>query len=401
MNPLAGEDSNPSAAATALRELFAATPGRVANTVRAVVLILLTVTICETFRIPEAAIAAYIVLFVFKTNRHATVLTASVAGLAVLAGVLLTVAAFMASLSEPALRLPLIAALTFAAMFASRASPLGPALFPAGFIIAYGLTLGDQVLGLSLESATVSNTTAPGLPNLVFIPPEEALLHFLLWLMAAVALPVALVLLTNLSRPVAEPAEAQGRPKPRLLRPDAFTDPAHYQFALKTTLAVLLCYAAESLTDWPGIHTCMITCFFVSLSTVEATLHKAALRITGCLAGGGLAIAAILVLMPVMQDVTDLLLLLAPVSFVAAWIGFGSDRFAYAGLQLALAFYLGILQGFGPSLDMETARDRMIGILLGNLVVTVIFTSLWPVRAPGLQDRRPAAPALDPVRVGR
>ncbi len=38
----------------------------------------------------------------------------------------------MASLSEPALRVPLIAVATFAAMFFSRISPLGPAGFAAG-----------------------------------------------------------------------------------------------------------------------------------------------------------------------------------------------------------------------------------------------------------------------------
>ncbi len=120
------------------------------------------------------------------------------AGLAVVLAVFATIAVFMASLSEPALRVPLIALVTFVAMALSRASKLGPAAFAAGFIIAYGLTIGDQVLGVSLQSSAVGNTTDRGLPDLLFLPPEEALLHSLLWLTVVVAMPVGLVVAGNL-----------------------------------------------------------------------------------------------------------------------------------------------------------------------------------------------------------
>ncbi len=38
-----------------------------------------------------------------------------------------------------------------------------------------------------------------------------------------------------------------------------------------------------------------------------------------------------------------------------------------------------MLQGYGPTIDMYTARDRTIGILFGNIVILVIFTTIWPV----------------------
>ena len=38
-----------------------------------------------------------------------------------------------------------------------------------------------------------------------------------------------------------------------------------------------------------------------------------------------------------------------------------------------------VLQGYGPTIDMYTAKDRTIGILFGNIVVFVIFTTIWPV----------------------
>jgi len=67
------------------------------------------------------------------------------------------------------------------------------------------------------------------------------------------------------------------------------------------------------------------------------------------------------------------------VTLLAAWVGYGSERISYAGWQIGLAFYLVVLQGYGPTISMYTARDRTIGILFGNMVISVIFTTMWPV----------------------
>ena len=510
-------------------------PGRLADTMRLVVLVLLAVTVAEVFRIPDPGVCAYVVLFVSRGERASTVKTAVVAGLAVILAVFATIAVFMLSLSEPALRVPLIALVTFAAMALSRASKLGPVAFAAGFIIAYGLTIGDEVLGVALQSSDISNTTEHGLPDLLYLPPEEVLLHSLLWLTMVVALPVALVVVGNLltgRRPVellrvalaarleacadfcggdasASPilaasvrngraamdplleavAPTPSQPDYRLLIreseqvavglltwrfiPQAAEDQAPLQqfaaplrkaaahvragiakgivipelagsgdavswpiateiaratrmigtalspaavaaiplakeraglfsmetlrsadtiqFAFKVTLAVMLSYAAESLLDWPAIHTCVVTCFFVSLGTLGESLHKAALRIAGALIGGALGIGTILWLMPVMTDLGDLLLALAAVTLLAGWVSCGSERISYAGWQIGIAYYLTILQGYGPTLDMQTARDRVIGILLGNVIVLVVFSMVWPVRVAQPVRRQVAA----------
>jgi multidrug resistance protein MdtO len=160
----------------------------------------------------------------------------------------------------------------------------------------------------------------------------------------------------------------------------------------------MTCYFVMSMTDWPGIHTCVITCFFVALGTVGDTLHKATLRFVGCLIGAALGLGAILLLMPLMTDLGDLFLLLAPITLLAAWVGYGSERISYAGWQLALAFYLIVLQGYGPTIDMYTARDRTIGILFGNAVIFVIFTTIWPVSV-GNVVRTNLARALEQLAV--
>src|SRR5262249_14109373 len=103
----------------------------------------------------------------------------------------------------------------------------------------------------------------------------------------------------------------------RLLASDALTNVEYVRFALKVTLGVMICYFVMSMTNWSGIHTCVITAFFVALGTVGETLHKATLRFVGCLIGAGLGLGAILRLMPRMTDLGDLFLLLAPVTFLA------------------------------------------------------------------------------------
>ena len=181
-----------------LRRELRPTPGRLSDCVRIVVVLLSVVAIAETFRLSEIALSGYIVLFLSGREAVTTILTALLAGTAVVLAIFVTIAIFMLSLSEPALRIPLMASMTFVAMFLSRTVTPGPVFFVAGFIVAYGLTMGDQVLGLALQPATAGNAEQFALPEIVFAPPEEALLRFLLWLSLAVALPVVLLIVANL-----------------------------------------------------------------------------------------------------------------------------------------------------------------------------------------------------------
>src|SRR5215472_7962943 len=488
--------------AALLRRELRPTPGRLGDSVRIVVVVLAVVAILETFRIPEIAVSAYIVLFLSGREAVTTIRTSLAAGIAVVLAIFVTIAVFMLSLSEPAIRIPLMVVMTFAAMFLARTATLGPVFFVAGFVIAYVLTLGDEVLGLALQPATISNAAQFELPEIFFVPPTEALVRFMLWFCLAVIVPVALLIAANLltgrdparllqralaerlataarfcagesgaegrleaqafegtaqlrklhelagvfgrgqhhlswgaalidhigrlgllllawlrvegndrtplvqaagacrraewaledgeapgpesvtitvtgaARPLAGAitrtlqaiyetlAGTPGRASPkesvavgsphRLLAPDAFSNPEYVHFALKVTLAVMTCYFVMSMTDWPGIHTSIITCFFVALGTVGDTLHKATLRFVGCLIGAGLGLGAILLLMPRMTDLGDLFLLLIPITLLAAWVGYSSERISYAGWQIGLAFYLVVLQGYGPTISMYT-----------------------------------------------
>ncbi|WP_074545584.1 FUSC family protein [Dyella sp. AtDHG13] len=182
----------------------------------------------------------------------------------------------------------------------------------------------------------------------------------------------------------------------RFLVPDALLNRGHARFAIKVMLAVLGSYATYTLLDWPGIRTAVTTCFFVSLSTFGESMHKFTLRASGALIGGLMAGLCIVFVMPLLTDIGQLCLLIAAVSAFAAWISTGSQAISYAGMQLAFAFFLGVLQDYGPNTDLTVLRDRIVGILIGNLWVTLVFASLWPVSA-AQQARALRAAALKKI----
>ena len=179
-------------------------------------------------------------------------------------------------------------------------------------------------------------------------------------------------------------AIASAAPEPertRLFVADAFTNVEYVRYALKGALAVLICYLLMHAVDWPGIRTCYITCMIVGLTSEGATIQRGTLRIAGALLGGAMGFLAILLLIPNMESITSLALLVAAGSAVAAWVYVGSARISYAGVQIALAFFICVIQTFEPSWYFYTIRDRLVGILLGNAIISLVFLGVWPVRA--------------------
>lgn len=169
--------------------------------------------------------------------------------------------------------------------------------------------------------------------------------------------------------------------KPPFFASDALTNPDYQRFALKTTAAALTCYIIYSLINWQGIHTAMVTCYVAALGTTGETVHKLVLRISGCLVGAALGFGAILFVIPHLSSVGGLMGLVFCGVLVGSWVSAGNERISYAGVQVGLAFLLTIISGFAPSLDMDSGRDRIVGILLGNVVVYLIFTGIWPKSA--------------------
>jgi multidrug resistance protein MdtO len=178
------------------------------------------------------------------------------------------------------------------------------------------------------------------------------------------------------------PAEAAPPTEPRrLFVPDALTNPEYRRYALKGSLAVMICYVLQNAVDWPGIRTCIVTCMIVGLTSEGATIQKATLRLSGALVGALMGFLSILLLIPNMVSITSLVLVVAAGTVIAGWVNLGSPRISYAGVQIAFAFFVCVIQGFAPEWHFDTLRDRLVGILLGNVVITLVFLYVWPVDA--------------------
>ena len=169
-------------------------------------------------------------------------------------------------------------------------------------------------------------------------------------------------------------------PKPHagFFAPDAFTAPRYVRHALKATAAVLVCYLTIVILDWSKISTCIITVFVVALPSVGETVQKLTLRIAGACLGGFAGLAAIVYLLPDATSIADLAPLILLATLPPAWIAAGAPTVSYLGFQIAFAFFLCVLQGSAPAFDLAIARDRIVGILFGDVVVFLIFANLFP-----------------------
>ena len=503
---------------TWLRDELAYTPGRELATARIVVTVALVTVLSMTLQVPQAAVSAYMVVFVTKENRVLTTLAGALAILGITVGVAASLLIDRGTFDYPALRIPSMAAALFAGMFLSRVFAVGPLGFAIGFVVAVTQSASDGVpnaellvrallwiwvalvypialtvvvnqclfpaepwaaftraLGrrLDLAGAVLRRAAQEGAVGGGYDPglleaatrgsaPLLKLLHFaegsdvqlkrrdaslrtvvaaseqIAGAAAALAmgerrtltendllcarklaaemetlqrvlpsvesLPVATedggsaaslpelrelqlaaaTLADRLNHEPSAEAEAasnQNGPKKPLFVSDAFTNPAHVHFALKVTLAAMSCYVLYTGLDWPGIHTALITCCIIALENAGATRRKGWLRLAGCCVGGLLGFLSIMYLVPRMESIVSLVLLVSAVTALAGWIAAGSERIAYGGLQIALAFYLCIFQDYAPGTDFDKIRDRLMGIILGIIVSSVVFRFIWPERA--------------------
>jgi multidrug resistance protein MdtO len=200
------------------------------------------------------------------------------------------------------------------------------------------------------------------------------------------------------------PQKAATRRKPSLFVADAFSNPKHVQFAIKVTLAGMLGYLFYTASDYYGIHTVFYTPLIIALASTGATIHKGFLRVVGCMIGGALGLICSIWVIPRFETLATFLFIVFCVHGLAAWVSAGNDRISYMGLQIALAFDLGFLQGYGPPENIDPLRDRFIGIVIGICIATTVFALIWPESAD-LSARERLAACLRTIarllRVGR
>ena len=157
-----------------LRDELAPRPGRVAAVARIAGSCTIAVGIAMVFQIPLAAYVVYLVFVISRGESVATLITAISVAVGATLAVALSLVLLTIDAGDPALRLPLMAAITFLGMFLARTSTLGPLGYLVGFVMVLTQTLVDTV------------------------PSPEMLTRLVLWLWVVVMIPAVLSTLVNL-----------------------------------------------------------------------------------------------------------------------------------------------------------------------------------------------------------
>jgi multidrug resistance protein MdtO len=153
--------------------------------------------------------------------------------------------------------------------------------------------------------------------------------------------------------------------------------------ALKAALAITVCGLLYQALSWPGLSACIFATLVLAQGSVGASFQRAVVQILFVLVGAGWALLVVTMGMPNMTGLASLLVFTLPLFFGVAWVCTGPGVSNTAGVQMAMGGVLVLLPGLGPTINLIPARDRLLGILLGNVVFALINLSVWPVYAGG------------------
>jgi multidrug resistance protein MdtO len=234
-------------------------------------------------------------------------------------------------------------------------------------------SLADVIAGLRRDLVLrqlpreVSVAAQPEASNLPFLPAMERTVELI---------PKAFAGSESLEEFIPAPFDEEA--PSRMFVPDAFTNAAHFQFALRGTLAAMACYITYTAIAWPGLSTSVATCFITALSTIGSSRQKQFLRLGGAFLGGfAFGMGAQVFVLPYLDTIFGFTLLFGVVTAISAWIATASARLSYLGVQVALAFYLINMQEFAIQTSLAIARDRVFGVLLGLVSMWLLFDRLW------------------------
>jgi len=187
------------------------------------------------------------------------------------------------------------------------------------------------------------------------------------------------VLARHIERPLDEPP-APASPEPSnsaVPRSTAPADPALVRYCLKVGLCTVVGYMIGVLSQREDLFIILVTVITTATPTYGATLNKMYLRITGAVIGGAVSLLVIIVVSPNFDTLPTYMLAAFAVFYAFAYSSLGKARMSFAGKQMGVIFSL-VFVGLSPSVDIYEPLWRIWGVLLGDLVVAIVFFTLWP-----------------------
>ncbi len=175
------------------------------------------------------------------------------------------------------------------------------------------------------------------------------------------------------------PVGHEEKAKGGLFKPGALKDKSNLVSALKTTLAVTICYGLYSGVDWSQIDASVTTCIVTTQDSDGMERQKQVLRLIGDSLAGLCAIGSIVFLLPHLSSVAGLTAVVGIITFLGGYVFLGSYRLSYAGRQLSYCFFLATLNTTSTPTSLTEARDRVVAVMLGVFVMWAVYDQIKPV----------------------
>jgi multidrug resistance protein MdtO len=86
-------------------------------------------------------------------------------------------------------------------------------------------------------------------------------------------------------------------------------------------------------------------------------------------------------ILPYLDSIAGFTIFFVVVTAFASWFMTSSPRLSYFGVQIAVAFCLIHLNSFAIEPSLSIARDRVVGILFGLIMMWLVFDQLWGASA--------------------
>jgi uncharacterized membrane protein YccC len=343
--------------ASFLKEELTPYPGRTAAVARMTTACVVTMLIVMIFKIPNGFLAVFYALAISREDPRSIVRNGFAIVLGNLAGLALALAGIVLFIDYPLPHFLFVVGTFFLAFFLVRT------------LANYSTAFGFSIILVAASSVNII-WARPGT-----LRPD---IGITLWTSFGMILgTLATVLADWMFSPCQAPADLP-LGSSRMFIADAFSNRAYQMFALKGCLAATTCYLTWAGLGWPGLGVCTVTCVIAApLSTPGSSRQRLTTRILGLFTGGVICgVGSQIFLLPSVDSIVGFTLLFAIVSAAAAWVATSSPRLSYFGRQMALAYYLTMFQGWGITASLSTSRDRLMGILLGLIVMWLVLDAL-------------------------
>lgn len=344
--------------AEVLQEELAPYPGRATAVARTVTACLVTMLLVVVFQIPNGFLAVFYALAISREDTRASFRNGAAMLAGNLAGLTLAVAGIILFLDHPLPHFLFVVIAFYLAFFLTR-------------------TLANSNLAFGFSIILVAASSV----NIIWARPNPLRPDVTITLWTSVGMMLGTIA-TVLADGLFSSPDALRRDAPirrALFVEDAFSNPAYQSFSLKGCLAATICYVTWAGIGWPGLGVCTVTCVIAApITTPGTSFQRLVTRLLGLFMGGVVCgIGSQIFLLPAADSIAGFALPFAVVSAAAAWVATSTPRLALFGRQMALAYYLTMFQGWGANASLATSRDRLMGILLGLLVMWLVFDAPW------------------------